>query len=217
MGIVNPNQNLNSGAPTPSTGNSSNYDFILSPQKQKRPMFSSGGLSPAVKILIGSLTLLFIFILIMIVKNSLTPKQFSASNITSVVLHQQRMINIINLDLENNKNQLSAANLNSMYSIDVVVQSDQGLTLSYLGKNGVGLTKAQLNMVNTASVDTSLKDAATSGTLDQTYVDVLGSELNTYLNTLGNAYQTTHGKNGRTLLKQEILNAKALIKQLGSK
>lgn len=214
---MNPNQNNINNNPVQNGAPNNNYDFILNPEKPKKNMFPFSGQGMMPKVFFMLAILIVVVILIVVLKNSLTTSTISKTDFKSLVVEQQKIINITSVDFSPpTSQQLTAKNLNSLSTIKLVVQSDQSTTLNYLSKHGLKISPKQLNNVKNVSQDNAIKTASDTGTLNQEYIQVMGTELDNYLKLLKNCQITTHGKNGQNLLSQEVKNVNALINQLGA-
>jgi len=204
---MNPNQY--------STPTNSNYDFILNPQKPKKSFNISGNSMP--KKLFAILSILILLIVgFTIFKNLTTTKVLSISDLTNVVIEQQKIINLIQNDftVSNSSNQLNQSQINSIATINLSIASDQKSLINYLKNSSYVIKSSTISSVKTTSLDTQISNAAAAGNLTSTYNSIMKSELNNYLNYLSIGYNTTKGPKGKALLKQEYQNANILLKQL---
>ena len=204
---MNPNQY---SAPT-----NSNYDFILNPQNPKKSFNISGNSMP--KKLFAILSILILLIVgFTIFKNLTTTKVLSISDLTNVVIEQQKIINLMQNDftVSSSSNQLNQSQINSITTINLSIASDQKSLINYLKNSSYVINSSTISSVKTTSLDTQISNAAAAGNLTSTYNSIMKSELNNYLNYLSIGYNTTKGPNGKALLKQEYQNANTLLKQL---
>jgi len=204
---MNPNQY---SAPT-----NSNYDFILNPQNPKKSFNISGNSMP--KKLFAILSILILLIVgFTIFKNLTTTKVLSISDLTNVVIEQQKIINLMQNDftVSSSSNQLNQSQINSITTINLSIASDQKSLINYLKNSSYVIKSSTISSVKTTSLDTQISNAAAAGSLTSTYNSIMKSELNNYLNYLSIGYNTTKGPKGKALLKQEYQNANILLKQL---
>ena len=197
------------------TTSNSNYDFILNPQKPKKA-FNIGGNSMQKKILAILSILIFLIVGFTIFKNLTTTKVLSISDLTNVVIEQQKIINLVKNDFisSNSTNQFSQAQINAIATINLTIPSEQKSLINYLKDSSYVIKSSTIGSVKTTSLDTQINNAAASGNLTSTYNSIMKSELNNYLNYLSIGYNTTKGPKGKSLLKQEYQNANTLLKQL---
>ena len=197
------------------TTSNSNYDFILNPQKPKKA-FNIGGNSMQKKILAILSILIFLIVGFTIFKNLTTTKVLSISDLTNVVIEQQKIINLVKNDFisSNSTNQFSQAQINAIATINLTIPSEQKSLINYLKDSSYVIKSSTIGSVKTTSLDTQINNAAAAGNLTSTYNSIMKSELNYYLNYLSIGYNTTKGPKGKALLKQEYQNANTLLKQL---
>jgi hypothetical protein len=197
------------------TTSNSNYDFILNPQKPKKA-FNISGNSMQKKILAILSILIFLIVGFTIFKNLTTTKVLSISDLTNVVIEQQKIINLVKNDFisSNSTNQFSQAQINSIATINLTIPSEQKSLINYLKDSSYVIKSSTIGSVKTTSLDTQINNAAAAGNLTSTYNSIMKSELNNYLSYLSIGYNTTKGPKGKALLKQEYQNANTLLKQL---
>lgn len=197
------------------TTSNSNYDFILNPQKPKKA-FNISGNSMQKKILAILSILIFLIVGFTIFKNLTTTKVLSISDLTNVVIEQQKIINLVKNDFisSNSTNQFSQAQINAIATINLTIPSEQKSLINYLKDSSYVIKSSTIGSVKTTSLDTQINNAAAAGNLTSTYNSIMKSELNNYLNYLSIGYNTTKGPKGKALLKQEYQNANTLLKQL---
>jgi uncharacterized protein YpmB len=189
------------------------YDFILSPERPHHRFVMPGGgnkLARAAFIGGGLIILLIIF--------SLLKSIFSnAPDLTPYVSAAQDQQALIHLAIAAVKQQdLSVVNKNYSYTAQMSLTSAQSDLTVYLTKNHHKVNKKTLNLKVSAAADTRLTNATAAGTYNSTYHDLVESRLKTYLNNLNHAYQTSSGKKGRALLKDDYSQAQLLLKQLNA-
>ena len=197
------------------TTSNSNYDFILNPQKPKKA-FNISGNSMQKKILAILSILIFLIVGFTIFKNLTTTKVLSISDLTNVVIEQQKIINLVKNDFisSNSTNQFSQAQINAIATINLTIPSEQKSLINYLKDSSYVIKSSTIGSVKTTSLDTQINNAAAAGNLTSTYNSIIKSELNNYLSYLSIGYNTTKGPKGKALLKQEYQNANTLLKQL---
>ena len=160
--------------------------------------------------------LIFLIVGFTIFKNLTTTKVLSISDLTNVVIEQQKIINLVKNDFisSNSTNQFSQAQINAIATINLTIPSEQKSLINYLKDSSYVIKSSTIGSVKTTSLDTQINNAAAAGNLTSTYNSIMKSELNNYLNYLSIGYNTTKGPKGKALLKQEYQNANTLLKQL---
>jgi len=188
------------------------YDFITSPASPPRkPLFSFGGQSLIMKLVLGGAALLVFIIVFSIVKN------FSANSgnspaLLTVVQQQQELVHLA--AAANNQQGISSATLNSSTTVSSSVASAQQQLISYMSKNHIKVKTKQLNLKISAANDNELSAAATAGNYDQTYVTIMTAQLNAYKLALKQAYSKTAGPKGKALLSSQFDQASLLLLQI---
>jgi hypothetical protein len=91
--------------------------------------------------------------------------------------------------------------------------TDSSTFTTFLGKNGVKISKKQLAAGMQSTTDAQLTSAISSNTLDSTLRATLQNELKQYQTDLAKAYRTTTSNSARAMLKQLNTNAELLLTQ----
>lgn len=197
----------------PHTPSPSDYEFILSPQKQSRGVrlgrAGGGGNNKLVWIVGGLVAALIIVGLI-----SLFSRGGGDNNIDLMVKAAQEQTEIVRVaNLVTTQNSASQATDNLAMNVSLTVNSDLTQLKQYMSKNGHALKDKQLLLGKAATTDSQLAAAATSGSYDDAYNQVLKGQLTAYQTTLGEAYKATAGPNGQKILSNAYDNVQLLVKQ----
>jgi hypothetical protein len=193
------------------------YDFIMNPEQPQAPKQKLPGLSPNSSLLQRLLLLgggLVVLIIIIAIARSLLSPGTDYTGYVSVAQQQQELLHILSPEDDTTFQNLSANNQNFVATASLSLSSAQSQLIQYLGRNGQKVETKQLNLKLNAQTDQQLANAATAGTYDQTFSDVMKSELEQYVNTLVTTYKQATGKNGRALLNDQYCQAQLLRKQL---
>lgn len=187
------------------------YDFIINPEQPGRRRPSLGGGSMLSRILIVGVGLIILITAFSIIKGVLGGGGNKAAML-HVAQDQQEIIHLTTpaIQIPN----ISTANKDFAVSANLVVTSQQSQLVTYLQKQHQKIPLSQLNLKVSPTLDTSLKMAAASSTYDQTFKDIMNSQLTDYESALKLAYSQTTGPIGRTLIKEAYNSATLLQQQL---
>jgi hypothetical protein len=204
-----PIDNYNQNQPLP------DYNFIIQ-NSPKKKLLSFGLGSPRtniIKVLVGFLILLIIFILL---KGFFSSTPFSKTDFLVVLQDQNNILNIISSDITSPSIQsvLSTNNNNFATETALVLGTDQANTISYLKNNNVSFSTTQLNLGINPNYGTELNNALSSNSLNQTFNQIILNLLDSYKNDLSTCYRAEKGPIGRKLLIKEYKNANYLIKMV---
>jgi enamine deaminase RidA (YjgF/YER057c/UK114 family) len=190
------------------------YDFIINPKKPSRAAWQlPSGSSSATRTAIFCGGLLALFIVFVIAKgllfgsNSLTP-------FVAVVQDQQELIHLTTANSQP-QNSLSMLDQNLAATVNLSVGSSQLSLVNYLSANSFKVSSGQLSLKVSASLDNQLTAAITAGTYDQTFQQIMQTELATYSNDLRLAYKSA-GPKGKALLQNEYSQLVLIDKQLSA-
>jgi hypothetical protein len=189
------------------------YDFILSPEQPRRHFNLPGGGNKATRVALVAGALLVVLILFSIIRGLFSGGMDPAPYL-SVAQDQQELIHLA--QAATSQRDLSIVNKNYVYTARLSLASAQSGLLTYLNGQGHKVSPKTLNLKISAASDSRLASAQTAGTYNQTYHDVVESKLKTYLSDLNRAYDTSTGKKGRALLKDDYAQAQLLLKQLNA-
>jgi len=186
------------------------YDFIMNPEKPSRKTNLALPKSLGLKLVVVSGGILALIVVFIIFK-SLLSGGGSYTAFIPVVQEQQELIHLTSSITP--QQSLSANDLNFNATTQLSVTSSQAALLTYLKTHKVKVSTKQLNLKVSSTVDNQLTTAQTAGTFRQTYEETMLSQLNAYKLNLAQAYKTA-GKNGKTLLNDDYVQAQLLINQL---
>lgn len=191
------------------------YSFITnSPEEPKRsPLSFLSGLSLRGRIILGAGGLVAFLILILILR-ALVGGGGNADVLITVVQDQQELVHLA--ENAGTEQSLSRKNRNLASTVQLAVASSQSQLVTYLAEGGKRLNEKQLNLKVDATVDQRLTDAASSGTYNQTFEEIMRDTLNEYGQDLQDAYQANKGPNGRAILSDSYNQARLLGIQLNS-
>jgi hypothetical protein len=187
--------------PAPNQSPDQAYAFITNPEKPAQPSLLSslvGGRSLIARIAMAAGVVLVLLILFAVGRSIFGGSQ-NLDSLVSVAQEQQELLHLTTTAAQGNS--LAAGNQNLAATIRSSLTSSQAATISYMSKNGKKIKAAQLNQKVSATIDTQLKDAASAGNYDQTFRDVIETQLGSYGNTLNAAYGKITGPKGRELLR----------------
>lgn len=193
------------------------YDFIMN-SGQPAPKSPLPGLSPGAslpqKILMGLGALLVLVIVAAIVRSVFFSNDSNFTGYMSVVQDQQQLIQLLQPKDQIQTDALANANQAFVSTASLSLTSSQRDLMKYLAANGQKIDAKQLNLKIDPQNNQKLAAAATAGTYNQTFKEVMQAELTQYMNSLTQAYNTSTGKNGRALLDSQYGQADLLLKQL---
>ena len=157
----------------------------------------------------GVLVLLIVLIVIKGVLgggSSLTP-------FVSIIQQQQELIHLSTN--ASRQQDLSVTNQNFAATAQLSLGSAQSALITYLKSNKTKVGTKQLNLKISTSTDAQLTTAEAAGTYNQTFQEVMKSQLTSYASNLKQAYKTA-GKQGRALLSSDYNQAQLLFNQLNA-
>ena len=195
------------GAPAPPQPN---YDFIVNPTPPpRRPVL--GGSSMLSRILIAGVGLIILIVAFSVIKGLLSGGGNQAAML-HVVQDQQEIIHLTTAAVQ--VQSISTTNKNFAVTANLVATSQKSQLLAYLQTQHQKVSAAQVNLKLNSSLDTSLTTAIAANTYDQTFSDIMNSQLTDYEAALQLAYKQTPGAHGRKLLTDDYNSAKLLQLQL---
>jgi hypothetical protein len=194
---------------------SSEYSFIMNQGAPPPRSFSFGaGQSKNMRIatVVGGIFILLI--IFTIIKNILGGGPSNSSAMRIVAEDQTELMHIA---AEATTQQgTDSQTLYSATTANASIGSDQIRLFSYLKTAGIKIKTANLTLKESDATDLQLTNAAANGLYDQTYQQIMESQLGSYQSDLKQAYDVTSGKIGKALLSSEYNDAKLLILQLTS-
>jgi len=111
-------------------------------------------------------------------------------------------------------NASSQATLNSAFTIQLSVSSEEQQLLSYLAKNNVKVSGKTLALRKNAQTDKQLTSAAESSTYDSEFTSIMQTQLTAYQKSIESVLATHPGPTGQQLLKNSDQSATLLLTQL---
>lgn len=187
------------------------YNFITDPTPPPKKSFG-GGSSLAVRLIVVLGGVLALLVIIVIVKNLLGGSSNNVPALLSVAKQQAQIVHISSAATKESQ-PLEASNRRTAVTTELAVASAQKQLLSYV-KTQKKLNKKNLTFRFDKTIDTQLASAASAGTYDATYRQVLNEQLTIYRQELRNAFTKTDGPKGRELLNKQYDGAGLLLKQL---
>ena len=187
------------------------YAFIMDPAAAPRRSFLSGSGSSLNRILVVAGALLVLVIVFAVIK-SFVGGGSNVSNFVGLAQDQQAMLQIA----KNAEDQtgLSANTKNFAVTADVSLTTSKGETLQYLKLNHTSVKAKVLALKVSASTTTQLANAASAGTYEQTFHEIMSAKLKNYASELQQAYSQDKGVKGRKLLSDEFTRTQLLQQQL---
>lgn len=218
MGAIVTDPQPATAEPMPTSTYPPGYEFIAEPKKPSSKLWqlpAGGGNSLPKRAALLAGGLLVLVILFIIAKNLIAGSP-SYLPFATVVQDQQELIHLSGGGTSTNSQSLQAlstADQNLAATTNVSVNSAQASLIAYLANNKYKLGKTQLNLKISASLDSQLTSAQASGDYDQTFQQIMQTQLNNYANDLQQALKTA-GPKGKALLNSDINQQQLLDKQL---
>lgn len=200
------------------------YSFLTEaapalPNKKGLSMgLGSGVSSLAGKLIVAGVGLFVLLVAFAIFKSLMSSgPSFSTTALMSVAQDQQELIHLTtNLQQTTQGVTMAPTTTSSFITVELTMTDAQKKLIQYLQTNKYKVNVKLLNAKVSTSVDTEITSAIGSGTIDQTYMSVMQTQLNTYCNDLKAAYAGDHGAKGRALLSADYDGAQLLLQQLNS-
>jgi hypothetical protein len=193
------------------------YEFITNPnpgQPTKQPLLASlpGGNSVIKRVGLVAGGLLLLVIIFSVLKGLVS----GGSNLPlymSVLEDQQALIHLTT-NANTPQTSLSLTDKNFTATALISLTSSQADLAALLQTNNLKINTNLLASKVSTTIDTQLTNAATAGTYDQTYQEIMKSGLAQYQKDLNAAYQKATSTKSRGLLKSDYVQAGLLLKQL---
>jgi hypothetical protein len=187
------------------------YDFIMNPgtPPPQGPRLLNTS-SMAIRAGIIGAGLVILMIIFMIVRSV-----FFGSNLTPfvAVLQSQQEVVRIATNAESLE-ELSSENENFALTTRMAVSTSQANLLDYMTLNKQKVGEKEIALKASAKTDETLEVAASAGTLDSTFREVMIEQLEEYQASLDKAYNETSGKRGRALLESDYKQTELLLTKL---
>lgn len=192
--------------------NPGQYDFITNPgQPQKQNPFTSSSIALKIGLALGAL--LVLLIVFVGIRSMMTSGSSNTAALTNVLIQQNEVVRLANAP-KLQKQSISTAYANSAVTIQLAVTSDSQELRAYMKNAGITFDPKKLLYPSRKANDDQLAAAASAGTYNTTYGDVLNTQLTEYQQSLKTAYDKTQGKVGRELLSKQFDGATLLLQQL---
>ena len=192
----------------PSGGLGSNqYDFISNPNKPKKRGNLLGGLGGNntqryLILFIGAvLVLILVFGLLTLIFGG------GGGNREQLIDLAKSQNSIIELTNSGQKNSRSSDIVNISTSLDVALITDRNSTLERID----GEVKPEVIKADLGDLGTSLEEAVTNGTFDETYLTALTQSLTDYQSRLQNLFDTTESQSTKEVLQTTNLNVEIIL------
>ncbi len=192
------------------------YEFLSEPARPSGPKFSLPGIgnSGPMRFLVAGGGLLALLIVFMIVKSILSGGGANLDSFVNIAQDQQALIHLT--EGVDQQEGISTTNGNFAATAQLTLDSAQSDLLKYLATNHKKVSPKILNLKVSAKLDQRLQAAAQATTYDQTFKEILNTQLTDYANDLRTVYQNNAGAKGRVLLSNQYNQAQLLITQLNS-
>lgn len=182
------------------------FDFMLKDQAKARRGLPMPNLPKPAKI---ALAVVGVLILLIIISSLLSGRNSGSSQAFADVLARgQETIRVTQvaqqLNFQNPQTTALAA------TVSAAISSDSAQVTTYLAKNHIKLSSAQLAADKDSSTDASLQTASQNNNLDGAYVTYLQGALTKYEADLQTAYKSA-GPNGKKLLQTVFDSASTLL------
>jgi len=132
---------------------------------------------------------------------------------TPLIALAQRQNELVRISNEPTASAFSQSTKNFAATTQYGLLTDQQTLLSFLKKNGTTPSHDVLIAATNKKTDTSLAQAKTVGSYDQTYVTIAQSQLTAYEKALQQAYATAKNANEKQILKTAYSHADLLLQQ----
>jgi hypothetical protein len=192
-------------APTPGPNQ---YDFIMNSQQQpKKPLLGGSGMRQRLLVVIGgALVLMLILSLFTMLISS--GGGDTNKRLRQLALEQEEIIRIATIGAQ------EARDINTRsfaITTKLSVSSHQQDVLAYLESKNIKFKNEQLSAGRNTETDKELEQAKDRNKFDETFNEILKSEVATYANNLEVAYSGTKNKAIRDFLGTSYTSAALLI------
>lgn len=199
--------------PTPSVPpggqfDSSQFDFIMNPQKPTKKSLLPP-MSPKTRLMVYiSLGIIGVLLIIIIASSLLGGGSSGTEQVVKIAQQQNEIIRISTLGNQKaggTQAKKLAAITNS------TISSDQKNTLSYLEKQDKKLKDKELRLLQDKEVDTDLTNAERNGRFDEVFTKIILEKLNEYQTTMQAVFPQL-GPKGKDLLDKQFKNVDLILK-----
>jgi hypothetical protein len=201
--------------PGPQPNTMPDYDFFMNNQQvsQKKPLLpgSSSSLPVRIGLVVGGIVVLLI---IFNVAKGLLAGPSNLPYYMSVIQDQEEIVHLSAAALE--QSSLSTANKNFAATAQTSVKSSQTDIVTLVSGSNQKINSKQAALKISAQTDARLTSAASSGTFNPTFNEVMLTQLQTYKNDLNTVYSKTQNVQSKAIVKDQYKQAELLTQQLNS-
>lgn len=196
----------NPQAPPTGQFDSSQFDFIMNPQKPQKKSLLPGG--PKAKMIIFGLVIATVVIILLAVILSLFRSGDSTTESLVKVAQQQNEIIRISEDGTKKAGSEKAKKLATM--THMTVTTDQNNMINYLSKQKRKVKSKELGLLANKKTDSELAAAASNGRYDEVFTQIIKEKLEEYQSSLKSAYDTV-GPNGKEVTSKSYDNVTLIL------
>jgi hypothetical protein len=193
----------------PAAPSNNPYEFIMNPQKPKKPPVLIGGNSTMQRILVVVGGLIVLVILAVVVSSLLTAG--SKEKTAGLLTVAQDQTELIRIATDGTQHATTLPGQSLAQNVRASITSDNAALLDYMAKNGQKVTPIQLAAKQSKTTDATLASALENSTYDSAFKDIIQTELQSYSTALQKAYKANPGPKGQTLLSKQYDAAKLLL------
>jgi flagellar basal body-associated protein FliL len=202
------NQTPTPSAPPGGQFDSSQFDFIMNPQKPAKKSLLPPT-SPKTRLMVYISLGIIGVLLIIILASSLFGGSSSGTEQVVTIARQQN--EIIRIAEQGNKKAGSLQTKKLAAITKSTVTTDQKNTLAYLEKQKKKLKDKDLRLFQDKEVDTDLANAERNGRFDEVFSRIILEKLTEYKSTMQTAYENV-GPNGKELLDRQFKSVDLILK-----
>lgn len=192
------------------------YGF-LNEQPKKSFKIPFVGNSLIGRIVFALVVLLLLIIIIIIIKGIFTTAPFNKNDYLLIAERQGEILHILSTDISQTTiGQLSVRDQNFVATAGLSLTTAQSKTLVFLYDYKDTVSPNILANAYIPAIDNELKNSLSINNFDNTFNTIMKSQLDSYINELKVAYNSTNVSNGKSLLKSEYVEAKLLLTSLNT-
>lgn len=196
--------NLPSSAPPPVNP----YDFLSSPQKQKRSLLPTGS-SKKQRIMFVVIGLIGLLIAGMIIASVLNSTGSSTKqDLLTAAKQQQELIRVAAIGYKKARGPMAR---NLAVTTQLTIQSDHVQLQPILKKEGVKADVKTLASGKNLKTDQALTSADQANRFDEALVTSLQSQINEYQKTLKNIHDASPNQNIKNVVNRQFVHASQLL------
>jgi hypothetical protein len=195
-----------SGAPAP--GSADNYDFILSPDQQKRGGFgfSKDPFITKIVFLVGGALLLMV--LVGVIVSSIFGGKTGVETFVALAQRDAEISRISALGTSASSQDIK----NAAISTQVSMNSHQNKLVAYLASHDRTVATEELALKKDVTVDSKLEQAKKTSTFDAAYTEIMRGQLTAYAGELKKTYDGKSNGTQREILAQLYRDVQLLLK-----